>query len=113
MTTPASASAAQPAHHRPGGGFQNPWSDRPDPGFREFLKWVLVERRLHGRPLDPPRTVFARATPSFPAPRAPADRLALTWVGHSTFLVQIGGLNVLTDPMWSARASPVSFAGPR
>src|ERR1041385_9546987 len=88
MTTPASASAAQPAHHRPGGGFQNPWNDRPDPGFRQFLKWVLVERPLHGRPPDPPRTVFVRATPAFATPRAPADRTVLTWVGHSTF--QIG-----------------------
>jgi len=100
-------------HHRPDGRFQNPWSDRPDPGLREFLKWVLVERPLHGRPPDPPRTVFVRATPAFPTPRAPADRTVLTWVGHSTFLLQIGGLNVLTDPMWSERASPVAFAGPR
>ena len=37
----------------------------------------------------------------------------LTWVGHSTFLVQIGGLNILTDPVWSARASPMRFIGPR
>jgi N-acyl-phosphatidylethanolamine-hydrolysing phospholipase D len=37
----------------------------------------------------------------------------LTWVGHSTFLIQIGGLNLLTDPVWSDRASPVGFAGPR
>jgi N-acyl-phosphatidylethanolamine-hydrolysing phospholipase D len=36
----------------------------------------------------------------------------VTWVGHSTFLVQIGGLNILTDPHWSRRASPVQWAGP-
>ncbi|HEY6854391.1 MAG TPA: MBL fold metallo-hydrolase [Gemmatimonadales bacterium] len=101
------------AHHRPGGGFQNPWTNGREPGFRDFLKWVLIERPRHGRPPDPPRAVFVRATPSFPTPRAPAERTVLTWVGHSTFLLQIGGLNVLTDPMWSARASPVSFAGPR
>ena len=101
------------SHHRPGGGFQNPWPNGREPGFRDFLKWVLVERPLHPRPPDPPRTVFARATPSFPAPRAPAEQVVLTWVGHSTFLLQIGGLNVLTDPMWGERASPVSFAGPR
>jgi N-acyl-phosphatidylethanolamine-hydrolysing phospholipase D len=34
-------------------------------------------------------------------------------VGHSTFLLQVGGLNVLTDPVWGERASPVSFVGPR
>jgi N-acyl-phosphatidylethanolamine-hydrolysing phospholipase D len=37
----------------------------------------------------------------------------VTWVGHTTFLIQIGGLNVLTDPIWSERASPVQFAGPK
>lgn len=35
-----------------------------------------------------------------------------TWVGHSTVLVQLGTANILTDPVWSERASPVSFAGP-
>ena len=37
----------------------------------------------------------------------------MTWVGHATFLIQIGGLNIVTDPMWSERASTVGFAGPR
>jgi N-acyl-phosphatidylethanolamine-hydrolysing phospholipase D len=36
-----------------------------------------------------------------------------TWVGHSTFLVQLDGVNILTDPHWSERASPLRFAGPR
>ena len=38
---------------------------------------------------------------------------SVTWIGHATLLVQIGGLNVLTDPHWGDRTSPVSFAGPR
>jgi N-acyl-phosphatidylethanolamine-hydrolysing phospholipase D len=37
----------------------------------------------------------------------------ITWIGHSTFLVQLGGLNILTDPNWNDRASPFRFAGPR
>jgi N-acyl-phosphatidylethanolamine-hydrolysing phospholipase D len=37
----------------------------------------------------------------------------VTWVGHSTLLVQLEGVNLLTDPQWSDRASPVSFAGPK
>jgi hypothetical protein len=36
-----------------------------------------------------------------------------TWIGHSTVLIQAGGLNILTDPIWSERASPVSFVGPK
>lgn len=39
--------------------------------------------------------------------------LRATWLGHSTVLVEIDGRRVLTDPVWSDRASPVSFAGPR
>ncbi len=50
--------------------------------------------------------------PAFP-PRAGERRLVITWVGHASFLLQIGAVNVLTDPVWSDRASPVGFAGPR
>jgi N-acyl-phosphatidylethanolamine-hydrolysing phospholipase D len=45
--------------------------------------------------------------------RANGTLPTVTWIGHSTLLVQIGGRNVLTDPHWSERASPVAFAGPR
>jgi len=37
----------------------------------------------------------------------------VTWVGHSSLLIQLDGVNVLTDPIWSERASPAQFAGPR
>jgi N-acyl-phosphatidylethanolamine-hydrolysing phospholipase D len=53
------------------------------------------------------------------APAIPYDREAitrspsLTWIGHSTFLVRMDGVTFLTDPMFSNRASPFSFAGPR
>jgi L-ascorbate metabolism protein UlaG (beta-lactamase superfamily) len=45
--------------------------------------------------------------------RANGTDPTVTWVGHSTFLVQLDGVNILTDPQWSDRASPVDFAGPR
>jgi L-ascorbate metabolism protein UlaG (beta-lactamase superfamily) len=41
------------------------------------------------------------------------DRIGATFIGHSTFLLQVGGIAILTDPIWSERCSPVSFAGPR
>ena len=100
-------------HHRPGGGFRNPWANAATPAFRSFLKWVLVQRTTRPRPADPPHSAFHRLEPKFAVPRAAPDRLLVTWVGHSSFLLQVGGLNVLTDPMWSSRASPVRFAGPR
>jgi L-ascorbate metabolism protein UlaG (beta-lactamase superfamily) len=37
----------------------------------------------------------------------------VTWIGHATTLVQLDGSNILTDPIWSDRPSPVRFAGPR
>ena len=35
------------------------------------------------------------------------------WLGHATVLVQLGGLTLLTDPIFSERCSPVQFLGPR
>lgn len=61
----------------------------------------------------PPRLSFPRGDndPAWLAANRRED--TLTWIGHDTFLVQWGGLNLLTDPIFSARASPLSFAGPR
>jgi N-acyl-phosphatidylethanolamine-hydrolysing phospholipase D len=53
------------------------------------------------------------------APLVPFDREALgratslTWIGHASFLVRLEKASFLTDPMWSERASPLSFAGPK
>jgi N-acyl-phosphatidylethanolamine-hydrolysing phospholipase D len=74
---------------------------------------VLFERIWQKRPPGPLRGSFPVASPAFHTPRATPDALTVTWVGHSTLLIQIGGLNVLTDPMWSERASPIAFMGPR
>jgi N-acyl-phosphatidylethanolamine-hydrolysing phospholipase D len=102
------------SHHRPG-GFRNPWPTAARVNAAGALfRWLVVERLAHPRALDPdPRTAFPRAEPTFEQPRAAPDALTATWVGHSTFLVQVGGWNVLTDPVWSERASPVTFVGPR
>lgn len=103
---------AVPDHHRPD-GFTNPWPAAETHGFRDFLKWSLVERRKNPRRPDPEPAVFKRAEPAFVVPRTVPSQLTLTWVGHSSFLIQLGGLNILTDPVWSKRASPVQFAGPK
>ena len=41
------------------------------------------------------------------------EGMAVTFVNHSTFLIQVDGLNILTDPIWADRASPVQWAGPK
>ncbi len=75
-----------------------------------LLRWKLLGPAKTPWPVPPPPD---RATPALTAALNPGE-LAATFVGHSTFLLQFGGgLNVLTDPIWSERASPVSFAGPR
>jgi N-acyl-phosphatidylethanolamine-hydrolysing phospholipase D len=78
-----------------------------------LLKWQIVDRWTHPRPRDVAPTALPTLDPKVISPRAPVDQLVLTSVGHATFLIQIGGQNVLTDPMWSERASPVGFVGPR
>jgi N-acyl-phosphatidylethanolamine-hydrolysing phospholipase D len=45
--------------------------------------------------------------------RANGRTATVTWIGHATLLVQLAGVNILTDPHWGDRASPVRFAGPR
>src|SRR5438477_8952407 len=39
--------------------------------------------------------------------------LRVTWLGHSTLLIELDGIRVLTDPVWGTRASPLPFAGPK
>jgi L-ascorbate metabolism protein UlaG (beta-lactamase superfamily) len=99
-----------PPHHVPGGGFRNPWPGDHQHQFRDFLRWRRERRAAPPapRPAAPPATVPS----NFDTPHAPADALTATWIGHASTLLQIGRLNVLTDPMWSRRASPVSWAGP-
>src|SRR3569623_485140 len=46
-------------------------------------------------------------------PEARVPGLRVTMVGHVTLLIQAAGLNILTDPVWSERASPLRFAGPK
>ena len=72
----------------------------------------MLDRARRGRPVAhgaPP----AGQEPDLAYPRARPGECRVTAVGHSTFLLQLGPLNILTDPVWSDRASPLSFAGPR
>src|ERR1700712_3684994 len=48
-----------------------------------------------------------------PPPRVTGDKVRLSFVGHASWLIQTSGLNILIDPVWSDRASPFSFGGPK
>ncbi|MBA1145290.1 MBL fold metallo-hydrolase [Mesorhizobium neociceri] len=96
-----------PSDHFDGTLFFNP--DGQMPGrFTDLLKWQLSGERSKWPTANP-----SPFEPTEPAARIDGGRLRLTMVGHSTLLIQTAGLNILTDPVWSPRVSPLSFAGPR
>lgn len=106
---PFRAEAESPAAHQGPEGFHNNYPHDPKQSFW-LWKW---EQMRNGVPEPPPggwkiphMKTDAAALKSDRGPRA-------TWIGHSSFLLQLGGMNVLADPQFSQRASPVQFAGPR
>jgi N-acyl-phosphatidylethanolamine-hydrolysing phospholipase D len=102
------AAPARPAHHAADGTFVNPWASYVDHGPFDFFTQALPEWRWSTKYYALPRLPVDWAGVA-----APTARLQALWVGHVTFLVQAGGVNVLTDPVFGGRASPVSFAGPK
>jgi len=109
----ALARANNPYHSGPmsdhfdGTRFFNPDGSAPK-GFSDFVKWQF------GGGKEPwPASVTSPHAPAKPEARVNGDALRITMVGHATLLIQTAGLNILTDPVWSDRASPLSFAGPK
>jgi len=100
--------AGRPAHHVEG-GFRN-----PDPGFNRPEGWVrakYVARRVWtsvaaARSIDLPRVINSGRALLENNPTA-----TVTWIGHSTLLIQLDGVNLLTDPHWGQRAGPASWLG--
>ncbi len=76
----------------------------PMPTLTEFL--CGGERRV-------PRSPLPATSPLDAWTRAAGSGLRATWLGHSTVLLEIDGLRVLTDPVWGPRASPSRLAGPK
>lgn len=93
-----------PSDHFDGARFFNPGQPTIDKSLADVLRWKLGSRAARW-----PRAVHVRK--ARPAPRV--DGIRITMVGHATLLIQAAGLNILTDPVWSERASPIAFAGPR
>lgn len=93
------------SHHTPRGFRNNYPHERHDLwAFMRFLwKFQLM-------PWERPRFPVTANNPDWL--RANRGEPALTWIGHSTFLIQVGGLNVITDPHFTDRASPLNWAGP-
>jgi L-ascorbate metabolism protein UlaG (beta-lactamase superfamily) len=77
-------------------------------GLYDMLKWALTGKRgpwqqIYRTDIEfPPASTFTNL-----------EKLSVTFVNHATFLIQVNGLNILTDPIWSRRASPYSWIGPK
>lgn len=98
--------AERPAHHQPDGTFKNPWPSYTEKGPYEYFTSGMMDLRK----LD--TYALPRKPVAWDLVAVPQEPLQTLWVGHATFLVQICGWNVLTDPMFSRRASPVQWFGP-
>ena len=99
-----------PAHHRER-GFAN---TNPEYGRPPF--WTRVSffaTRMWSATFSPRTVTLPRVPTDAGRLRANATDATVTWIGHATLLIQLDGVNILTDPQWSDRASPLSFAGPR
>jgi L-ascorbate metabolism protein UlaG (beta-lactamase superfamily) len=99
-----------PAHHREA-GFANTNGAIVRPGF--WTRTTFFVSRVWGSTFSPRRADLPRVANDGRALRENQSDATVTWVGHATLLLQLEGVNVLTDPQWSDRASPVSFGGPR
>ena len=82
-------------------------------GRQAGLGGNFVVRRLLAASIVPRTFEAPRIANDGAALRAGTVNRSVTWVGHATVLLQLDGVNVLTDPNWSERASPLTWAGPR
>jgi L-ascorbate metabolism protein UlaG (beta-lactamase superfamily) len=99
---------ASPQAHE--GRFRNQGDVKPDlkglapPLAAEFLFKGAARAPHAPLPAEDPHATWAHA---------PDSGLRITWLGHSTLLLEVDGVRILTDPVFGQRASPVSFAGPK
>lgn len=104
---PAASDGETYPRHFDGERFFNPGYGE-HPSLWDFLHWRVRRGRRYPWPDNVPNP-----PPDEPPERVEGSGLRVSYVGHVTALIQTCGVNVLTDPVWSERASPVGFAGPR
>jgi L-ascorbate metabolism protein UlaG (beta-lactamase superfamily) len=97
-----------PASTAPGPAGAPPPANRRRGGLIAILRWQFGgdRRPWPPQPPDPAPAGDPKALP-------PLGSASVTFIGHSTFLIRVGGLTILTDPVFSERCSPVSWAGPK
>jgi N-acyl-phosphatidylethanolamine-hydrolysing phospholipase D len=104
----------KPAHHGPDGRFRIPWTLEVagERSAAALLRWQW-ERLRKKLPPNPDPALLPRGVDEVAYPRAAPGELRITWIGHASFLVQLGGRNLLLDPHFGERASPFRRLGPK
>lgn len=104
--------APEPPIHHTADGFRNPYAEHPKRGPLAYYRM-----RFFGEDTFADYAGQGHRVPQQPADlqsiHNPGAQPQLTWIGHATLLLQYRGLNLLTDPIFSERASPLSFIGPQ
>ena len=103
------------SHHRPD-GFRNNYHHFEPKGLADVMRWRInaARNKLPPPPTEPipqlaPDLAFLHQNAQAKAQMKPA----VTWIGHATVMAQLGGLTLLTDPIFSDRASPSQRFGPK
>ena len=96
--------------HAKGGRFRNLANIKPD---LKGLSPHIAGEFMFGGGRRKPRGVLPMHDPREVWLRAPETGLRVSWLGHSTLLLEVDGVRILTDPVFGERASPVNFMGPR
>jgi N-acyl-phosphatidylethanolamine-hydrolysing phospholipase D len=95
-------------------GFQNPFPGYEETDFKDIMKWMFWDRLIkNSKAEDSDTVVFEQAENDPEWLSKNRSVFSITWIGHSSMLIQLDGLNILSDPVFSDRASPVGFAGPK
>ena len=97
-----------PEHHNQDGTFKNTNGFSNDRSFREMLKWNRERKNINVEPIQ-----FPTKEPDFKIINDYKSHLSVTWIGHASFLYQNKDINILLDPHFTERASPLSFVGPK
>lgn len=83
------------------------------PGFKPGVERPTMRDFLCGGERRVPPGPLPLVDPTASWTRRPESGLRVTWLGHSTLVIEIDGVRLLTDPVWGSRASPLPFAGPK
>ena len=109
MTACAAEKLKSDKAHHTADGFRNVYLEEEN-SFFDFIKWRWQHSRLDIP--GPEDYQFESIKPDIQQIKQNNPNNQIVWVGHATVLIQMAGMNILTDPQFSERASPLQLFGP-